>query len=71
METSVGVLMLHAFSGSVMAIDRTGCGFPWVKIPERYMPQRTPIFLHINDPAMEHLENQSNIHITLGDLDYF
>lgn len=20
--------MLHAFSGSVMAIDRTGCGFP-------------------------------------------
>jgi hypothetical protein len=46
-------------------------GFPWIKIPERYMPQRTPIFLHVNDPAMADLESQSRIHLTLGDLDYF
>lgn len=46
-------------------------GFPWVKIPEGLMPQRTPIFIHINNPAMADLENQSNIHVTLGDLDYF
>jgi hypothetical protein len=46
-------------------------GFPWIKIPERYMPQRTPIFLHVNDPAMANFENPSNIHVTLGDLDYF
>jgi hypothetical protein len=46
-------------------------GFPWVKIPERFMPHRTPIFLHINDPSRVTLENLSNIHISLGDLDYF
>ncbi len=46
-------------------------GFPWVKIPEKYMPHRTPIFIHVNDPAMVNLENPSNIHVTLGDLDYF
>lgn len=46
-------------------------GFPWIKIPERLMPQKTPIFVHINDPAMVDLENQANFHITLGDLDYF
>ena len=46
-------------------------GFPWIKIPERWMPQSTPIFVHINDPARADLENQSDFHLTLGDLDYF
>lgn len=46
-------------------------GFPWVKIPEGYLPHRTPIFIHVNDPAIANLENQSSIHLTLGDLDYF
>jgi hypothetical protein len=46
-------------------------GFPWVKIPERFMPHKTPIFLHINDPSRVTLENLLNIHLTLGDLDYF
>lgn len=46
-------------------------GFPWVKIPEKYMPQKTPIFLHINDSSKVTLENPSSIHVTLGDLDFF
>ena len=35
------------------------------------MPYRAPIFIHVNDPAMANLNNQSHIHMTLGDLDYF
>ena len=46
-------------------------GFPLIKIPERYLPHSTPIFLHINDPSRINLENLSSIHVTLGDLDYF
>jgi hypothetical protein len=46
-------------------------GFPWIKIPERYLPHKTPIFIHIKDPAIVNLENQTGFHITLADLDYF
>jgi len=46
-------------------------GFPWIKIPEKYLPHKTPIFIHIKDAAMVNMENLSNIHVTLADLDYF
>ena len=63
--------MVFTLLNPLSRASKSFIGFPWIKIPEGYMPQRTPIFLHVNDPAMEHLENQSSIHITLGDLDYF
>jgi len=63
--------MVFTLLNPLSRASKSFIGFPWIKIPEGYMPQRTPIFLHVNDPAMKHLENPSSIHITLGDLDYF
>lgn len=66
-ETDLVFTLLNPLSKS----SRRFLGLPWVKVPEKYLPQKTPIFLHINDPSMVNLENPSNIHVTLGDLDYF
>jgi hypothetical protein len=71
MALSHGDDMVFTLLNPLSRASKKFIGFPWIKIPERFMPQRTPIFLHINDPSRVTLENLSNIHITLGDLDYF
>jgi hypothetical protein len=63
--------MVFTLLNPLSRASKSFIGFPWIKIPEGYMPQRTPMFVHVNDPAMVNLENQSSIHVTLGDLDYF
>ena len=71
MALNYGDDMVFTLLNPLSRASKKFIGFPWIKIPERYMPHRTPIFLHINDPSRVNLENPSNIHVTLGDLDYF
>lgn len=52
-------------------VGRKMSGFPFFKIPDRYLPHQTPIFIHVNNPALKIIEEDKKINITLGDLDYF
>ena len=45
-------------------------GFPFIKVPDRFLPHATPIFIHTNTEELEGL-NFSNLAISLADLDYF
>ena len=45
-------------------------GFPFVFIPDRYLPHTTPIFIHASDEYRS-LEKQESVFFTLADLDYF
>ena len=46
-------------------------GFPFIRIPEKYLPHETPIFVHVNNDKFSNIGKDDNLHITLGDLDYF
>ena len=50
---------------------QTCVGFPFVPIPEKYLPHPTPIFIRTKDKDLKVYETSKKIHITLGDLDYF
>ncbi len=46
-------------------------GFPFTKIPDSFLPHKTPIFIHANDTSFSNIAENGKLHITLGDLDYF
>ncbi len=46
-------------------------GFPFLPIPDKFLPHKTPFFVHVNDEKYIAMEECSDLHITLGDLDYF
>ena len=45
-------------------------GFPFISVPDKFLPHRTPFFIHANKNSGE-LRTYSNFNITLSDLDYF
>ena len=46
-------------------------GFPFVPIPDKYLPHTTPIFIRTKYKDLKMYETSKTMHITLGDLDYF
>lgn len=46
-------------------------GFPFFLIPDKYLPHKTPLFAHLNNPQKVSADKLSGLHVTLGDLDYF
>ena len=53
------------------SIARRCIGFPLIKIPEKFLPHATPVFMRAGTHGSEILESNRTIHLTLGDLDYF
>ncbi len=51
--------------------SRKFLGFPFVRVPDRFLPHTTPIFVHAIDPELIAMEKEQGLHITLSDLDYF
>jgi hypothetical protein len=47
------------------------CNLPLIRIPERYLPHPTPIFVHPKRDELAWLRQQEDMFLTLGDLDYF
>ena len=45
-------------------------GFPFLRIPDRYLPHETPIFLRSRGSENRFLETAESLHLTLTDLDY-
>lgn len=46
-------------------------GFPFIRIPDKYLPHRTPIFFRANDIESQFVESERKMHMTLADIDYF
>ena len=50
---------------------RQGIGFPLVRIPDTFLPHRTPIFLWFGKNQSCDFEVEDSLYMTLADLDYF
>jgi len=51
--------------------SRVCVGFPFIRIPDKYLPHRTPIFFRANDVESQIVESDRKMHMTLADIDYF
>jgi hypothetical protein len=45
-------------------------GFPFIHIPDKYLPHKTPFFMHVVDTDVD-VKSIANLNITLADIDYF
>ena len=52
-------------------ISQTLLGFPFVKIPEDFLPHPVPLFVYARREVAAPLETETSTYVTLGDLDYF
>lgn len=46
-------------------------GLPFVGVPDKFLPHATPIFVHANNPSLMAMEQETALHLTLSDIDYF
>ncbi len=51
--------------------SRKFLGFPFIGVPDKFLPHSTPMFVHVLDQELISMEKEQGLHITLGDLDYF
>jgi hypothetical protein len=59
--------MLNPFNTMVRKL----IGFPIIRIPERLLPHKTPIYMRVRRQEFIELTADRSIHVTLADLDYF
>ena len=45
-------------------------GFPFISIPDKYLPHRVPFYIHANK-NLDELKTWGNLNLLLSDLDYF
>lgn len=59
--------MVNPFSSNA----RKCIGFPFISIPDKFLPHATPIFMRARTNDSIELEADRSMHMTLADLDYF
>lgn len=52
-------------------VARKCAGLPLIRVPERLLPQKAPVFFRSRSERSRSLERERAIHLTLADLDYF
>lgn len=61
---------LFTMVNSYSSIARICAGFPLIRVPDRLLPQATPIFVRCQNGSKD-TETDKSIHLTLADIDYF
>jgi hypothetical protein len=59
--------MINPYNG----VARKCAGLPLIRVPERLLPQKAPVFFRSRSERSRSLERERAVHLTLADLDYF
>ena len=62
---------LFTMINPVSKAARTCVGFPWMRIPDKFLPHGTPIFFRASGIDAREIESDRMTHMTLADIDYF
>lgn len=62
---------LFTMINPISKASRVCVGFPFTKIPDKFLPHRTPIFVRAYGDESKEVQCQKSMHMTLADLDYF
>ena len=65
-----GADALFTMINPISKASRTCVGFPFIKIPDKFLPHRTPIFFRENGVESRDIESDIQTHMTLADIDY-
>lgn len=60
-----------ALANPVNRIARKCLGFPFIKVPDRFLPHVTPIYMRPYDDSNKEFKFDRSVHMTLADIDYF
>ena len=66
-----GVDILFTMINPNSKASRVCVGFPFIRIPDKFLPHRTPIFFRANNVKNHDVVSERKTHMTLADIDYF